>query len=48
MQTNPSLKQREHGDSIILPSDRIVVIVRARYYACEEEEALGIISNNIN
>jgi len=33
---------------MILLRDNIAVIVRARRWACEEEIALGIISNNIN
>jgi hypothetical protein len=47
-QTNPSFAQREHGDGIILPSDSIAVTVRVYYCAYKEEDALGIISNDIN
>jgi len=51
-QTNPSFAQREHGDSIILPSDSIKATVRARRCTYKEEGGLetfrGIISNNIN
>jgi hypothetical protein len=47
-QTNPSFAQREHGDGIISPSDSMAVTVRARRCACEEEDALGIMSNDVN
>jgi len=46
--TNPAFAQREYGDGIILLSNSMAAIVRARRCACEEEEALGIISNDIN
>ena len=46
--TNPSFAQREHGDGIILPSDSMEETVRARQRVEEEEEALGIISKDIN
>ena len=46
--TNPTFTQREYRDGIILLSDSIAATVRARRCAYKEEEALGIISNNIN
>jgi len=46
--TNPFFKQREHGDGIILLSNSIAATVRARCCAYKEEDALSIISNNIN
>jgi len=48
MQTNPSFTQREYGDGIILPRDKITAIVRDRRAVEEEEEALGIISKDVN
>ena len=47
-QTNPSFAQREYGDGIISPSNSIAATVRARHCAYKEEEALGIISKDIN
>ena len=46
--TNPAFEQQEHGDGIISPSDSIDEAVRARWSVEEEEEALGIISKDIN
>ena len=46
--TNPAFAQREYGDSIISLSDSIAATVRAQYCAYKEEEALGIISKDIN
>ena len=46
--TNPAFAQREHGDGIILPSDSMDEAVRAQWLVEEEEEALGIISKDIN
>jgi len=48
MQTNPSFIQREYGDGIILPRDKISAIVRDRRAVEEEKDALGIISKDIN
>ena len=48
IQTNPSFAQQEYGNSIILPSNSIAAIVRVQRCAYKEEDALGIISNNIN
>ena len=47
-QTNPSFAQREYRDGIILPSDSIEETVRARQRVEEEEDALGIMSKDIN
>jgi len=47
-QTSPSFAQREYGDGIILPSDSMLATVRVQRCACKEEEALGIISKDIN
>jgi hypothetical protein len=46
-QTSPFSEQREQGP-IMIPTDRINATVRARRCACEEEEALGIMSNDVN
>ena len=46
--TNPSFAQQEYGDGITLLSDSMAAIVWARYWNEEEEEALGIISKDIN
>jgi len=48
MQTNPSFTQREYRDGIILPKDKIAAMVQDRQAVEEEEEALGIISKDIN
>jgi len=48
MQTNPSFTQREYGDGIISPRDKIVATVQNRQAIEEEEDALGIISKDIN
>jgi len=48
MQTNPSFTQREHGDGIISPRDKIAAIVQDWQAVEEEEDALGIISKDIN
>jgi len=48
MQTNPSFTQREYGDGIISPKDKIAAIVQDRQAIEEEKDALGIISKDIN
>ena len=47
-QTNPSFAQREYGDGIISPSDSMEETIRTQQRVKEEEEALGIISRDIN
>ena len=48
MQTNPSFIQQEYGDGIISPRDKIAAMVQDQRAVEEEEEALGIISKDIN
>jgi len=48
MQTNPSFAQREQGDSIISLSNSMAATVRACQAVEEEEDALGIVSKDIN
>jgi len=48
MQTNLSFIQQEYRDGIISPRDKIAAIVQDRRAIEEEEEALGIISKDIN
>jgi len=48
MQTNPFFTQREYGDGIISPKDKIAATVQNWQAVEEKEDALGIISKDIN